>query len=127
MGVAEIADATPVPEGIKLLGRFFALVTLIVMFQIALMVGGVLMQVLQGYYRFELGLYIRSSLACNWPNYVLFAALAMAIHVLVNHKYLGQHDRADGIHGSQSPCGCWESPITTCSLYGSDPGWTTQT
>ena len=55
----------------------------------AFMVGGVLIQALQGYYHFELGLYLRILFGLNLADYVLLAALAMTIHVLVNHKYLG--------------------------------------
>ena len=50
MGLAEIADAAPVPEGVELLGRFLALVAMLAMFQAASMVGGILLQALQGYY-----------------------------------------------------------------------------
>ena len=87
--MAEIADAAPVPEGVALLGRFLALVAILAVFQAAFMVGGVLIQALQGYYHFELGLYLRILFGLNLADYVLLAALAMTIHVIVNHKYLG--------------------------------------
>jgi ABC-2 type transport system permease protein len=86
---AEIADAAPVPTDIALLGRFLALVAIIVIFQIACMIGGILIQVLQGYYHLELGIYLRVLFGFNLAEYVLFAALAMLIHVLVNQKYVG--------------------------------------
>ncbi|MGH7553863.1 MAG: ABC transporter permease, partial [Longimicrobiales bacterium] len=89
VGVEEIADAAPVPDGIALLGRFLALVAMLVMFQVASMVGGILIQALQGYYNFEPGLYLRVVFGLNLADYVLLAALAMTIHVLVNQKYLG--------------------------------------
>ena len=87
--MAEIADAAPVPEGAALLGRFLALVAMLAAFQAASMVGGILVQALQGYYHFELGLYLRILFGLNLADYVLLAALAMTVHVLVNHKYLG--------------------------------------
>ncbi len=59
------------------------------MFQAALMVGGILIQVLRGYYRFEIGLYLRILSGLNLAGYVLFAVLTMTLQVLVNHKYLG--------------------------------------
>ena len=86
---AQFADALPVPTGIALFGRFLALVAILVMFQFAFMIGGILLQVLHGYYQFELGLYIRILFGLNLPGYVLLAVLAMTIHVLVNHNYLG--------------------------------------
>ena len=89
VGTAEIADAAPVPTGIALLGRFLALVAIIVAFHAAFMIGGVLLQALQGYYNFELGLYVRVLFGLNLADHVLLAALAMTVHVLVNQKYVG--------------------------------------
>ncbi|HYO14267.1 MAG TPA: M1 family aminopeptidase [Thermoanaerobaculia bacterium] len=89
VGTAEIADAVPVPTAIALLGRFLALVAIILVFHAAFMVGGVLLQALQGYHNFELGLYVRVLFGLNLADHVLLAALAMTVHVLVNQKYLG--------------------------------------
>lgn len=87
-GAAAFADAMPVRIGVALLGRFLALVAIIVFFQFALMIGGILLQMLRGYYEFELGLYFRI-LGLSLVDYVLLAAFAMTVHVLVNHKYIG--------------------------------------
>jgi ABC-2 type transport system permease protein len=88
-GAAPIADAAPVRTGVVLLGRFLALVAIIVCFQLAFMIGGILLQTLHGYYAFELGLYLRILFGWNLIEYVLLAAFAMTVHVLVNHKYVG--------------------------------------
>jgi ABC-2 type transport system permease protein len=88
-GAAPIADAMPVRTGVALLGRFLALVAIIALFQLAFMTGGILLQVLHGYTKFELGLYLRILFGLNFVEYVLLAALAMTVHVLVNHKYVG--------------------------------------
>jgi len=88
-GAAQIADAAPVRTSVVLLGRFLALVALIALFQLAFMIGGILLQVLHGYYHFELGLYLRILFGWNLVEYVLLAAFAMTVHVLVNHKYVG--------------------------------------
>ncbi|HEU0080387.1 MAG TPA: hypothetical protein VFQ76_22250, partial [Longimicrobiaceae bacterium] len=89
VGAAEIADAVPVPTAAVLLGRFLALVAVILAFHAAFMAGGLLLQALQGYHRFELGLYLRVLFGLNLAGHVLLAALAMAVHVLVNQKYVG--------------------------------------
>jgi ABC-type transport system involved in multi-copper enzyme maturation permease subunit len=88
-GAAQIADAAPVRTAVVLLGRFLALVVLIALFQLAFMIGGILLQVLQGYYVFELGLYVRILFGWNLAGYILVAAFAMTVHVLVNQKYVG--------------------------------------
>jgi ABC-2 type transport system permease protein len=87
-GAAQFADAMPVRIGVALLGRFLALVAIIVMFQVAFVAGGILLQVLHGYTNFEPGLYARI-LGLNLVEHVLLAAFAMTVHVLVNHKYIG--------------------------------------
>ncbi len=89
VGVSEITDAAPVPDWVFLLGRFLALVGMLVALQAVLMAAGVLLQALQGYGRFELGLYLRILFGMALADYVLLAALAMAVHVVVDHKYLG--------------------------------------
>lgn len=88
-GTAPIADAAPVGPGTVLLGRFLALVAIIALFQLAFTIGGVLLQVLQGYHDFEPGLYLRILFGWNLAEYILLAAFAMTVHVLVNHKYAG--------------------------------------
>jgi ABC-type transport system involved in multi-copper enzyme maturation permease subunit len=121
-GTSQIADAAPVPEGAALLGRFLALAAMLVMFLAATMVGGLLIQALQGYYHFEIGLYLRAVFGMRLADCLLLAALAMTVHVIVNHKYVGhllvvlafaapfalQAIRLIGHH---------------LLLYGTDPGW----
>ncbi|HEX6693470.1 MAG TPA: M1 family aminopeptidase [Longimicrobiales bacterium] len=86
---ADIADATPTGEGAALLGRFLALALIIMMIQVAYMAGGILLQALHGYYDFELGLYIRTLFGMKLVSYLILAALAMIVHVIVNQKYVG--------------------------------------
>ena len=120
--VAELADAAPVPEAVALLGRFLALVTMLATFQTAMLLGGLLIQALQGYFHFEPGLYLRVVFGMNLVNHVLLAALAMCIHVLVNQKYLGHmvvlltfiFIRVAPVFGIRHHL----------FLYGTDPGWT---
>lgn len=121
--VDEIADAAPVPEGVALLGRFLALVALIVMFQAAFMVGGILIQALQGYYRFEIGLYLQILFGLNLAGYMLFAVLAMTLQVLVNHKYLG-HVVVLMVLLSTRALPLLGIVDHHLLLYGTDPGWT---
>ncbi|MDQ3280423.1 MAG: hypothetical protein M3Q69_03320 [Acidobacteriota bacterium] len=88
-GAAEIADAVPVRTGTVLTGRFLALIAIIALFQFALMLGGMLLQVLHGYTVFEPLLYLKILFGITLVDYVILAALAVTAHVLVNHKYVG--------------------------------------
>ena len=121
VGTAEITDGAPVPTHIALLGRFLALVAIIVTFHTAFMAGGVLLQALQGYYDFELGLYVRVLFGLNLLDHVLLAALAMTIHVLVNQKYVGHIlVLMASVFRVVGPM----SGIHRMLVYNSDPGWT---
>lgn len=121
--VEEIADAAPVREGVALLGRFMALVAIIVMFQAALLFGGMLIQALQGYFRFEFGLYLRILFGLQLANYLLFAVLTLTFQVLVNQKYLAHMALLLVFLGVLflRMLGFVDHGLL---LYGTDPGWT---
>ena len=89
-------------------------------FQTALLIGGVLLQALQGYYNFELGLYVRVLFGLNLVDHVLLAALAMTVHVLVNQKYVG-HILV--LMASAFRIGGPMSGVHRMLVYNSDPGW----
>ncbi len=123
VGVEEIADAAPVPDPAALLGRFLALVAMIVMFQAAALVGGLLIQTLQGYYQLELGLYLRVVFGLKLADYVLLAALATTLHVVVNHKHLGHMSvlMALAFIALAGPLLGIQHHLL---LYNTSPGWT---
>jgi hypothetical protein len=121
--VDEIVDAAPVPEGVALLGLFLALVVILATFQVVYMTCGILLQVLQGYHHLELGLYLRILFGVNLANYAIIAVLAMTIHVLVNHKYVGHIIVLLAIASTAvlPRLGILSHHLL---LYGTDPGWT---
>jgi ABC-2 type transport system permease protein len=88
-GLSEIADAAPVPESVRFLGKFLGLAFVLVTYQALLMVACMLIQAQLGYHDFEIGLYVRVIFGLLLPEHLLFAALAFAVHVLVNQKYAG--------------------------------------
>src|SRR6185503_4136278 len=121
VGASEIADASPVPEGAALLGRFLALFALLVMFQAASLVGAILIQALHGYFEFEPALYLGVA-GLDLADYVLLAALAMTIHVVVNHKYVGHLCVVMAILLPRAAPGF--GIRHNLLRYGMDPGWT---
>jgi len=119
--ISEIASAAPVPDAVSLLGRFLALVGMIVVLQGVMMVGGMVLQALKGYYDFEPGLYVRILFGVKLADYILLAVLAMTIHVIVDQKYLGHlvvvlFQLFAAFAGS---LGIRHNLL----VYGSDPGW----
>ena len=84
-----IADVTPVPEWLSFLGKFLALGLMVAVTELIFLAAGVAVQAMLGQYAFELGLYLQILFGFQLTGYLLFAALAMAIHVVVNQKYVG--------------------------------------
>jgi ABC-type transport system involved in multi-copper enzyme maturation permease subunit len=122
VGMGDIVDVAPIPNGVALLGRFLALVAMLVVLQLVLMGAGVLLQALRGYDRFEPLVYVKLLFGIKLVDYVILAALAMAVHVVVNNKYVAHlvvvlifaATVVPGMLGLQD----------RLLIYGTDPGWT---
>ena len=88
-GVAQITDALPVPNWVPFLSKLSALWGVQVLLLAVVMVCGMLLQTLKGYFHYEPGLYLEALFVVQLPDYLLICVLAMLIQVLVNNKYLG--------------------------------------
>ncbi|NHZ42414.1 ABC transporter permease/M1 family aminopeptidase [Massilia aquatica] len=86
--VGQMLDALPLPSWLPMLSKLFALVGLQVLMLVLVMMSGMLIQLFRGYFAIDIGLYLQSLFLIQLPNYVLIAVLAMALQVLINHKYL---------------------------------------
>jgi len=87
--INQIYDATPIATWVTFLAKLAALAGIILTLLGVTLVAGIVTQAAQGYYRFELPLYLEALLGVRFIEYLLIAVLAMTIHVVVNHKYLG--------------------------------------
>lgn len=87
--IAQITDATPVPDGLVYLAKLTALAGVLVLLLLVIMGTGIVLQAAKGYTHFEIPLYLQSLLGFRLADLMLLVVLAMAIHVLVNHKYMG--------------------------------------
>lgn len=122
VGLAEIADASPVPDWIIYAGKFAALGLVLVTLQAILMASGMIAQLAGGYSHLEIGLYLRILFGLKLADYLLLGALAMLVHVIVDNKYLG--------HVVVVICHVFTLFTARFGLhhnllvYGRDPGWT---
>ena len=121
VGMGDIAAVAPVPNGVALLGRFLALVAMLATLQAVLMGAGVLLQALRGYHRHELGVYLELLFGIKLVDYLLLAALAMAVHVVVNQKYLGH--LVVVLYFASTLASELIGLRHHLLVYGSDPGW----
>jgi ABC-type transport system involved in multi-copper enzyme maturation permease subunit len=120
--LSEIGDAAPVPEWVFLLGRFAGLSLMLVVLQALMAIGGMLTQLRLGYDDLQIGLYARALFGLQLADCLLFALLALVVHTVVNHKFLGH---LAGVLAYlfivfASALGVQHNLL----IYGSDPGWT---
>jgi ABC-2 type transport system permease protein len=119
---SEVADAAPVPEWVFLLGRFAGLSLMLVALQALMAAGGMLTQQRLGYDDLQIGLYARALFGLQLVDCLLFALLALVVHALVNHKYVGH------LVGVLAYLFLVFAPALGVQhnlfIYGSDPGWT---
>jgi hypothetical protein len=87
--MALIADSLPTPSWLPFASKLATLMIVQALLQLVVMVCGLLIQLFLGYHRFELGQYVFRLFALQLPEYWMIAALALTIHSVVNHKYLG--------------------------------------
>jgi ABC-2 type transport system permease protein len=87
--ISAIADVTPVPEWLTFLGKFLGLGMMLAAAQTILLLSGVAVQISQGVFDIDLGLYVKVLLGFELLAFLLVAAVAMVVHVLVNQKYVG--------------------------------------
>ena len=87
--MAQIADSLPQPTWLPFIAKLLTLMGMQAVLQLVVMVCGIIVQAFSGYFRFELGQYLFSLFVIQLPAYWMVAALALTIHSLVNHKYLG--------------------------------------
>jgi len=120
--LSEIADAAPVPDWIFLAGKFGGLAIALVVLQVLVMGAAMLIQSLQGYHHFEIGLYARVLFGLQLTDYLLFALLAFVVHVIVNHKYVGHMIAIVGY--ALMTFGAELGVVNNILLYGSSPDWT---
>ncbi|HEX8350169.1 MAG TPA: hypothetical protein VF598_09400, partial [Hymenobacter sp.] len=88
-GLSDMADAAPVLDWVLLTGKFLGLGLTIVAWMALLLAGGIGMQLGLGYDNLEIDLYLKSLFALQLVDYLLFALLALVVHVAVNQKHIG--------------------------------------
>jgi ABC-type transport system involved in multi-copper enzyme maturation permease subunit len=88
-GLGQIFDALPVPRWVVFTSKLLSLLELNALLLLVVLGCGIVLQTSQGYYRFELGLYMRELFGIHLAHGFAICTLAMLVHVLVNHKYLG--------------------------------------
>jgi ABC-2 type transport system permease protein len=87
--VAQIYDSLPVPDWLSFLSKLGALVLVTAMLLLVVMLCGIFMQAVLGYYNFEIGQYLKELYGMRFIELVWYCVLALFVQVMVNNKYLG--------------------------------------
>jgi hypothetical protein len=85
----QIHDALPIPTWLPFVSKLFALMLVPVVLQALLMLCGIAIQTAKGYHRYELALYVKWLFGLQLVDYWLVCVLALAVHAIVNQKYVG--------------------------------------
>jgi ABC-2 type transport system permease protein len=85
----QVSDALPVPGWLPFLSKLLALMGVQVLLNAVLLGCGLLVQAAHGYFHFELGLYAADLFGFRLVDLWLLCVLAMLVHAVVNHKYVG--------------------------------------
>ncbi|MCB2408906.1 M1 family aminopeptidase [Hymenobacter lucidus] len=121
-GLNEIANAAPVPEWVLFLSRFLALSLVLVGWLAFLMMAGIGAQTGIGGATPEIGLYLQILFGLQLVDCLLFALLALLVHVLVNQKFVGHLVAllAYGFIAFAPKLGIEHKLL----LFGTSPNWT---
>lgn len=85
----QLVDALPAPTAVSVLGKFAGLSLVWAGMLLGVMLTGIVMQTLKGYFHYQPGLYLRFLFGTTFPTLLQTTALAFLVHALVNHKFVG--------------------------------------
>jgi len=85
----QIHDALPIPGWLNLASHFVVLTIVQVVLIAMLMLLGVVMQALKGYFNFELSIYFKELFLIELPALIQLSIFALFLHTLAPNKFLG--------------------------------------
>ena len=85
----EIYDTLPTPVWVPVLGKLGALFLVQILLMLILLFGGILIQVLHGYFRFDFAVYFQDLFGMRLITFLLMAVMALLLQIAVNSKLLG--------------------------------------
>ena len=95
-GYSIINDTFPVKDGIVVTSKFMGMTFVCLILTTLPIIVGLLVQLLKGFFQFDLWVYFVDSYLITFPDYLQMVMLVFAVHLLVNNKF-GGHAAAIGI------------------------------
>ena len=87
--INQVMDALPLQRWVLFCSKLFTLMLVQVVVVVLILAAGMVVQILQGYYRFQFSLYFRELFLNRLTQLWILCVLAMFVQTLVNNKYLG--------------------------------------
>ena len=87
--INHLVDTTPIPNWTLLLSKVIALIKMQFVLLAVIMVSGMLFQMYNGYYDFEIGHYLIELYFLDFLHYLVWALLSIFIQTLIGNAYLG--------------------------------------
>jgi ABC-2 type transport system permease protein len=86
--INEIQDATPIKTSVLFSSKLTAMLIAIGIVLTATIIVGIIAQTAYGYYRYELGVYIKSLLIIKLMFFVSMVIMSLLFHYLINNRYI---------------------------------------
>jgi ABC-type transport system involved in multi-copper enzyme maturation permease subunit len=87
--IHNITDALPVSKSLVITARFVTMCLIVALLLILVMLTGMLIQTINGFYRFDVDVYLKNLFLNQFPAFILLILLAFFIHSIVNNKFIG--------------------------------------
>ena len=84
-----IIDATPIPNWSLLVSKLIALIKMQLALLTVVLISGLSFQIYNGFYDFQIGLYIYELYILNFIGYLIWALLALYVQTLIGNPYVG--------------------------------------
>ena len=85
----QLVDISPLPNWVFLLSKIVALLKIQVLLLSFIILAGVIVQLSNGYFQLELGLYLSEVYGLHFIHFIIWACLAIFIQTLFPNPYLG--------------------------------------
>lgn len=124
----QVHDSTPMPSWLNFASQLTALTVVQAVVLLVMMLSGIGQQVFQGYFRFEIGLYLRELFVLQLSGLALYSVLALFVQTTLPNKFLA-HAVVIGIYLAPSLLSnvMRKLNLTAPSSlydYGTTPGYT---
>lgn len=84
-----LVDVTPTPNWVLWLSKLIALLKVQLVLLSVVMIAGIIYQVYEGFYNFEIGHYMYELFVLQFIHFAIWALLALFVQTLVGNPYLG--------------------------------------